>query len=246
MRLEGRVAVVTGGSRGIGAAIARRLAADGAKVVVNYNRNVQEAARVVDQIVVAGGKAVAVQADVADLAQIRHLFSVTMETYGRLDILVNNAGVAAFRPLDAIDAAHFEHLFTVNVRGVLFATQEAARCFGESGGRIVNISSGSAQAAPPGASVYSASKAAVETMTRSHAAELGPRNITVNAIAPGLIRTDMLAEVIPAERQRILIENTPLRRLGAPEEIADVVAFLASDDARFITGQLLGVSGGLR
>jgi 3-oxoacyl-[acyl-carrier protein] reductase len=244
--LTGKVALVTGASRGIGAAIARRLAADGAQVVVNYGRSREAADNVAAEIAAAGGEAVAIGADVADLAQVRRLFAETVQRYGRLDILVNNAAVAETRPLDAIDPEHFDRQFAVNVRGLLFATQEAARCFGESGGRIINISSGAAQAAPPGMSVYSATKAAVETLTRSHAAELGPRNITVNAVSPGLIETDMLHAVIPAGAQGAMIAVTALRRLGTPEEIADVVAFLASDDARFLTAEVLRVHGGLR
>src|SRR5581483_8770089 len=173
------------------------------------------------------------------------LFEMAMLQYGRLDILVNNAGVAEFHPLSETTHQEYQRQFDVNVRGVLFASQEAAKRFGEEGGRIINITSGAAQAAPPGASVYSATKAAVEAMTKSHAAELGPRNITVNAVAPGPTETDMLREVIPPEQQRVMIEMTALRRLGTPEDIADVVAFLASEEARWVTGQVIGVSGGL-
>ena len=244
--LEGKVALVTGASRGIGAAIARRLAMGGAKVVVNYHRSAEAAAQVVARIEAAGGQALAVQADLADLVQIRNLFAVTMERFGRLDILVNNAGVARFQPLEAIDVADYESQFAVNVRGVLFETQETARLMGKEGGRIINISSGAATAAPPSTSVYSATKAAVETLTRVYAAELGPRHITVNAVSPGLVQTDMLESVIPAEILQTMIASTPLRRLGTPEEIADAVAFLASEEACFITGQVLAVSGGLR
>jgi len=245
-RLTGKVAVVTGGSRGIGAAIALRLAHEGAIVLVNYSRNAEAAAQVVEQIEASGGEAEAIQADVADLTQNQRLFAETLEGYGRLDILVNNAGVAEFRPLDQADEAHFTRQFEVNVRGALFATQEAARRMGDSGGRIINISSGAGEAAPPGTSVYSATKAALNALTKSHAAELGPRGITVNAVAPGLTQTDMLDAVIPADVRQTLIRNTPLGRLGTPEDIADVVAFLASEDARWITGQILGVNGGFR
>ncbi len=244
-RLAGKVAIVTGGSRGIGAAIAKRLAKDGAIVVVNYSRKADAGAQVVAEIEAAGGEAEAIQANLAHVDQARRLIAETLEAYGRLDILVNNAGVSEFLPLDAITEAHYAHLFDVNVRGLLFATQEAARHLGE-GGRIINITSGAAQATPPNTSVYSATKAAVEAMTKSHAAELGPRGITVNAVAPGITATEMLDAVIPAPVQQVMIANTPLRRVGTPEDIADVVAFLASDDARWITGQVLGVSGGLR
>ena len=243
---NGRVAVVTGGSRGIGAAIARRLAREGVLVIVGYSRNSQAARQVVAEIEGAGGEAEAIQADVADLEQVQRLFAATVQGFGRLDILVNNAGVAEFRPLEAVDAAHYARQFDVNVRGVLFATQEAALRFGAEGGCVVNITSGAATAPPPGASVYSASKAAVEAMTRSHAAELGPRGIRVNAVAPGITETDMLAANIPPAAQQAMIGNTALRRLGAPEDIADVVAFLTSHDARWITGQVVGANGGLR
>lgn len=244
--LQGKVAVVTGASRGIGAAIARRLARDGAVVIVGYSQNQVAAQQVVREIEQSGGEAEAIRADVADLEQVKQLFAETMQGFGRLDILVNNAGVAEFRPLEAIDAAHYAHQFDVNVRGLLFATQEAAQRFGAEGGCIVNITSGAAKAAPPGTSVYSATKAAVEAMTLSHAAELGPRQIRVNAVAPGITETDMLQANMPAPVQKAMIETTALRRLGTPEDIADVVAFLASHEARWITGQVLGVSGGLR
>jgi 3-oxoacyl-[acyl-carrier protein] reductase len=245
-QLAGKVALVTGASRGIGAAIARRLAADGAQVVVNYSRSAAAAERVAADIATAGGEAVTIHADVIDLQQVKKLFTEVKRSFGRLHILVNNAGVAEFRPLENVDEAHFALQFYVNVRGLLFATQEAARAFGAEGGRIINISSGAAQAAPPNTSVYSATKAAVDTLTRSHAAELGPRGITVNAVAPGLTTTDMLAAVIPSEVQQAMIATTALRRLGTPEDIADVVAFLASEEARWITGQVIGVNGGLR
>ncbi len=245
-RLAGKVAIVTGASRGIGAAIARRLGAEGAAVVVNYHQSAEAAEKVVADILALGSEAIALQADLIDSDQIRAMFAQVQERCRRLDILVNNAGVAEYRPLEAIDQTHFGRQFKVNVSGLLFATQEAARAFGTSGGRIINISSGAAQAAPPGASVYSATKAAVDTLTRCYAAELGPRRITVNAVAPGLTETDMLAAVIPAEVQKAMIATTALRRLGTPEDTADVVAFLASDDARWITGQVIGVNGGLR
>jgi 3-oxoacyl-[acyl-carrier protein] reductase len=245
-RLAGKVAIVTGASRGIGAAIAKRLAAEGASVMVNYNRNSDAALQVVADILAMHDKAIEVKADMADLEQVQRMFDDAMLQYGRLDILVNNAGVAEFHPLGEITQQEYERQFDVNVRGVLFASQEAAKRFGEEGGRIINITSGAAQACPPGTSVYSATKAAVEAMTKSHAAELGPRSITVNAVAPGFTETDMLAAVFPADARESMIARTPLGRIGTPEDIADVVAFLASDDARWITGQVLGVNGGLR
>ncbi len=246
MRLAGKVAIVTGGSQGIGAAIARRLACDGVAIVVNYRQHIEAAAAVVLAIEAAGGRAIAAQADIGDQAQTEALIDAAISEYGRLDILVNNAGVSEMMPLESVTDAHYASVFAVNVRGVLFATQAAAKHFGAQGGRVINISSGAATAAPPGMSVYSASKAAVETLTRSHAAELGPRRITVNAIAPGLTETGMLHAALTREYIEQMIALTPLRRLGQPEDIADVVAFLASEDARWITGAIIPVSGGLR
>jgi 3-oxoacyl-[acyl-carrier protein] reductase len=243
--LTGRVAVVTGASRGIGAAIARRLAQDGAIVIITYARQEAAALQTAREIEERGGEVEPVRADMADLDAVRALFAETRANYGRLDILVNNAGVAQFLPLDHIDEAHYARMFDVNVRGPLFAMQEAAKIMANPG-RIVNISSGAAQAAPAGSSVYAASKAALETLTRTFAAELGAKGITVNAVSPGITQTDMLTENIPATVQERMIANTALRRLGTPEDIADVVAFLVSDDARWVTGQIIGASGGLR
>lgn len=243
--LMGRVAIVTGASRGIGAAIARRLARDGAIVIITYAHQDSAAAQIVRDIDSRGGEVEAVQADMADLGAVRSLVSETMSNYGRLDILVNNAAVSQILPLPEIDQPHYDRLFEVNVRGPLFAMQEAARVMSNPG-RIINISSGAAHAAPPGWAVYSASKAALETMTLSFAAELGSQGITVNAISPGITQTDMLGAMIPPKVQEFMIANTALGRLGTPEDIADAVAFLASDDARWITAQVIGVNGGLR
>lgn len=244
-RLTGRVAIVTGASRGIGAAIARRLAGDGAIVIVTYARQEEAAVAIARDIESLGGEAEPVRADMADLKAVRALFGASMANYGRVDILVNNAGVAEFVPIDKIDAEHYTRIFDVNVRGPMFAMQEAAKVMA-SPGRIINVSSGAAQAAPPGASVYAASKAALETLTRSLAGELGAKGITVNAVSPGITETDMLAENIPAAVQQRMVANTALGRLGTPDDIADAVAFLASDEARWITGQVIGVNGGLR
>ena len=193
-----------------------------------------------------GGEAIAVQADMGRPEQIAQLFKQTTERFGRLDVLVNNAGAYDAHRLERSDEAHYAALFDVNVRGVLLASREAAQCFGETGGRIINISSGAARAAVPGGAVYAASKAAVEALTRCHAAELGPRGITVNAVAPGFTESDMLDVALPAEARDGMIALTALGRLGRPEDIADVVAFLTSDDARWITGETIGASGGLR
>ncbi|MDQ3308674.1 MAG: glucose 1-dehydrogenase [Gemmatimonadota bacterium] len=244
--MTGKVAVVTGASRGIGRAVAERFARDGARVVVNYARSGDQAEQVVAGIREWGGEAIAVQADMGRPEQIAQLFKQTTERFGRLDVLVNNAGAYDAHRLERSDEAHYAALFDVNVRGVLLASREAARRFGETGGRIINISSGAARAAVPGGAVYAASKAAVEALTRCHAAELGPRGITVNAVAPGFTESDMLDIALPAEARDGMIALTALGRLGRPEDIADVVAFLTSDDARWITGETIGASGGLR
>lgn len=244
--MTGKVAVVTGASRGIGRAVAERFARDGARVVVNYARSGDQAEQVVAGIRERGGEAIAVRADMGQPEQIAQLFEQTTERFGRLDVLVNNAGAYDAHRLERSDEAHYAALFDVNVRGVLLASREAARRFGETGGRIINISSGAARAAVPGGAVYAASKAAVEALTRCHAAELGPRGITVNAVAPGFTESDMLDVALPAEARDGMIALTALGRLGRPEDIADVVAFLTSDDARWITGETIGASGGLR
>lgn len=243
--LEGKVALVTGASRGIGAGIARRLAADGAQVVVNYASREDAAKRVVGEIEAAGGQAIAVQADMSDLDAVRNLFARTMERFGRLDILVNNAALAENLPLNAVDADHYERIFHVNVRGPLFAMQEAARLFDAPGGRIINISSGITQVPAPFALLYAATKAALDNLTLSIAHDLGKRGITVNAVAPGTTESDMLNAVMSQEMQQAMIANTALGRLGTPEDIAAVVAFLASDAGGWITGQVISASGGL-
>jgi 3-oxoacyl-[acyl-carrier protein] reductase len=243
-RLADKVAIVTGGSRGIGAAICKRLAKDGATVVANYSRSAESANRVVAEIQASGGKAVAIQADISDLAAIEKLFTKTLELHGKLDILVNNAGLSDMRAIEKIDEALYQSLFDVNVRAPLFAIQTAVRSMGV-GGRIVNITSSITRDPNPEASVYAGTKAALETMTRSFATEFGPRQITVNAVAPGVVSTDMLDSMISPEWQQSLIADTPLGRLGQPEDIADVVAFLVSDDARWITGEIIAANGGL-
>jgi len=243
--LSGKVAIVTGASRGIGAAIARRLAADGAAVVVNYASNAGAAETVVHGIQAAGGRATAVRADLTDVSQIPPLFAAAVKSFQGTHILVNNAGVADNDvPLERITPEHYHKIFDLNVRGALLATREAAAHMTE-GGRIINISSSITRAAVPGSSVYSASKAALEMLSKSLAAELGPRGITVNAVLPGLTETDMLRSVFTDEQLQPMIARTPLQRLGTPQDIADVVAFLASDQSRWITGQSISVSGGL-
>jgi len=247
-KLEGQVAVVTGASKGIGAAVADHLAAAGAAVVVNYASSKTGAEAVVNRIRQAGGKAVAVQADVSKPEDVRRLFAETKKAFGQLDILVNNAGVYEFAPLEAISVEHFHKHFDLNVLGLLLATQEAVKQFGPAGGSIVNISSVAAALTPPSTSVYSASKAAVNAITRSLAAELGPRKIRVNAVAPGVIETEGLhaSGIVGSDFQKGAEAQTPLGRIGRPEDVAPAVVFLASPESAFTTGETLYISGGLR
>ncbi len=246
-RLGGKVAVVTGASKGIGAAIARQLANDGASVVVNYAMSAREAEAVVAMIKAAGGTAKAVRADVSKPAESRQLVDATVSEFGRIDILVNNAGVYEFLPLQEITETHFDRMFDLNVRGLLFATQAAAAAFGDRGGSIINIGSMASLLAPAGGSVYDATKGAVDVLTRSLATELGPRKILVNAVLPGAVETEgtrSLGEFDQIVAQ--LLPRTPLGRIGQPRDIATVVSFLASEDAGWITGQVIPVAGGLR
>ncbi len=242
--LTARVAVVTGASRGIGAAIAKRLAADGAAVVVNYSTSAKPAEETVAAITKDGGAALAVQADVTDPAAVDALFAAAKGAFGRVDILVNNAGVADMRPLDGFDVAHFDKLFNTNVKALLLCCQAAARQFDASGGVIVNISSNITRLTFPGAAVYTATKAAVDAVTRVLAAELGPKGVRVNAVCPGFTETDLNKDFDQVVKDQIL-HQTPLGRFGKPEDIADVVAFLCSQDARWVTKEIIGATGGL-
>ncbi len=246
--LTGKVAIVTGASKGIGASIAKHLAAQGAAVVVNYASSKEGADRVVSEITKAGGKALAVKADLSKPADIDALFAQTKSAFDRLDVLVNNAGIFEFLPLDNITQDHFHKQFNLNVLGLLLASQKAAQSFGAAGGSIINISSVVAVAPVPGASVYSATKAAVDAITKSLAKELGPRNIRVNSINPGMIETEGVhaAGFLGTDFHAQVITQTPLGRIGQPHDIAPVAAFLASDDSRWITGETLLVSGGYR
>lgn len=242
--LAGKVALVTGASRGIGRAIAERLAQDGASVVINYGHSGDKAKEVVSAIKAGGGQALAVQADMTQSADIHRLFQDTVSHFGQLNILVNNAGAGAAKPLLEVDEAHFAQMFDLNVRGLLLASKEATCYFGKSGGRIINVSSSAGTDAMPNMSVYAATKAAVDSLTRSHAAELGPLDITVNAVAPGPTTSELFTVATSEEVQQAMIKNTPLGRLGRPEDIANVVAFLATDDAHWVTGQVIRVAGG--
>ena len=242
------MAVVTGASKGIGASIAKHLAAEGAAVVVNYASSREGADRVVAEIVGQGGKAVTVQANLADPSDIRHLFDEAKQAFGRVDILVNNAGVYEFAPIEDVTPEHFHRMFDLNVLGLLLASQEAVKEFGPDGGSIINISSVVATSAPPKAAVYSATKAAVDAVTRSLAQELGPRKIRVNSINPGMVETEGVhaSGIAESDFRRQVESQTPLGRIGQPRDIAPAAVFLASSDASWITGETLHISGGLR
>jgi 3-oxoacyl-[acyl-carrier protein] reductase len=244
--LKGKVAVVTGASKGIGAGIAKSLSAAGAAVVVNYSSSKDGADRVVAEIAAHGGKAIAVKGDVAKAGEVKHLFEETRKAFGRLDVLVNNAGVYQFQPLEDITEDEFHRQFNTNVLGTILATKEAVKLFGPRGGSVINISSVASEEALPTASVYSATKGAVDTVTRVLAAELGPRNIRVNAIAPGGVETEgtHAAGVIGSDFEKAMVAKTALGRMGQPDDIARVAVFLASDDASWLTGERIAASGG--
>jgi len=247
-KLEGKVALVTGASKGIGAAIAKQLAAEGASVVVNYATSKDGADRVVSEIKKNGGKAVAVQADVAKPADIERLLSETKKQFGQLDILVNNAGVYEFSPLDNISTEHYDRLFDLNVRGLLLTSREAAKYIDGKGGSIINISSVVSTLAPPNSSVYTATKGAVDAITKTLANELGPRKIRVNAINPGMVITEGVVSsgISDSEMRKQVEAQTPLGRIGKPEDIAPAAVFFASNDSAWITGETLVIAGGLR
>ena len=242
--LSGKVAIITGASHGIGRAITERLAKDGATVVINYGRSAEEAQNLVSTIEANGGKALAVQGDISKRADIRNLFQQTIDKFGKLDILVNNAGIANAAPIAEVTEEQFEQVFAVNVRGVLFTLQEAARHI-NNGGRIVNVSSSTTFYPAPGLAVYVASKAAVNSFTEVLALELGERGITVNSVVPGPTTPGMFAKR-PIEQQQAAAASSPFGRIGRAEDIADVVAFLVSEESRWITGQHIVANGGAR
>ena len=246
-KLQGKVAIVTGASKGIGAGIAKQLAAEGAAVVVNYSSSKGGADRVVADIAGKGGKAVAVQADVSKPADIERLFAETKKTFGKLDVLVNNAGIYEFSPLENIDEEHFHKQFDLNVLGLVLASKEAAKYFDGEGGSIINISSIASTTAPATASVYSATKGAVDTLTKSLAKELGPRKIRVNAINPGMVVTEGVQSsgLEDSDFRRDIESRTPLGRIGQVEDIAPAAVFFASSDSSWITGETLVIAGGL-
>jgi Dehydrogenases with different specificities (related to short-chain alcohol dehydrogenases) len=247
-KLKNKVAVVTGASKGIGAAIAKSLAEAGASVVVNYASSKSGADSVVADIVKAGGKAVAVQGDVSKAADVQRIFAETKKAYGRLDVLVNNAGVYQFAPLGEITEEQFHRQFNTNVLGLILATQEAAKFFDTNGGSVINIGSTVSSLNPPTGTVYTATKSAVDAVTHVLAKELGPRKIRVNSINPGMVETEGVhtAGFIGSDFQKQLEAQTPLGRIAQPEDIAPIAVFLASQDSGWMTGETLLASGGLR
>ncbi len=247
-KLEGKVAIVTGASKGIGASIAKHMALEGASVVVNYASSKEGADAVVAEIEKAGGKAIAVKADVSKKAEIERLFAQAKKSFGQLDILVNNAGRYEFAPLEAVTEDHFHKLFDLNVLGLILSAQEAVKHFGPDGGNIINISSIVATLAPPNGAVYSATKAAVDAVTKSLAKELGPKQIRVNSINPGMVETEgvIAAGMSEGDFRNKIEADTPLGRIGQPQDIATAAVFFASSDSSWITGETLVIAGGLR
>jgi 3-oxoacyl-[acyl-carrier protein] reductase len=246
-KLKDQVAVVTGASKGIGAGIAKALAAEGASVVVNYSSSKAGADKVVAEITKNGGKAIAVQGDVSKQADITRLFAETKKTYGRLDILVNNAGIYVFGPLESVTEEVFHSQFNLNVLGLLLTTKEALKLFGDNGGSIINVSSAISTLTPPNTSVYTGTKGAVDVITRSLAKELGPRKIRVNAINPGMIETEGVhaAGFAEGDFRKWVETQAPLGRIGQTDDISPTAVYLASSDSKYMTGETLSVSGGM-
>jgi 3-oxoacyl-[acyl-carrier protein] reductase len=246
-KLTNQVAVVTGASKGIGAGIAKALAAEGASVVVNYSSSKEGADRVVQEITAKGGKAIAVQGDVSKLADIQRLFAETKKAYGKLNILVNNAGIYQFAPLDAVTEDLFHSQFNLNVLGLLLTTREAVKLFGPEGGSVINIGSGVSTILPPNSSVYSATKAAVDAITGILAKELGPRKIRVNSINPGMIETEGVhtAGFADSDFRKWVEAQSPLGRIGQTDDIWPTAVYLASSDSKYLTGEILRVTGGI-
>ena len=247
-RLKGKIAIVTGASKGIGASIAKGLAAEGASVVVNYASSKESADKVVAEISGKGGRAVAVQGDMSKAADVKKLFDEAKKAYGSPDVLVNNAGVYQFEPLEAVTETEFHRQFNTNVLGSILAIQEAARHFGPQGGSVINLSSVVSEMAVANSVVYSASKSAVDAVTRVLAKELGARNIRVNTIAPGGVETEGThkAGLVGSDFQKQMVAQTPLGRFGQPDDISKVAVFLASDESGWLTGERITASGGLR
>jgi len=246
-KLKGKVAVVTGASKGIGAAIAKSLAAEGASVVVNYASSKAGADTVVDAVTKAGGKAVAVGGDVSKAADAEKIVDTAVKNFGRLDILVNNSGVYEFQPIESITEEHYHKIFNVNVLGLLLTTKAAVRHLGE-GGSIINIGSAATEVYPPASAVYTGTKGAVDAITGVLANELGPRKIRVNSLNPGMVETEgvQAGGFLGGDFEKSLVAQTPLGRIGQPDDISSVAVFLASDDSKWLTGETIVASGGLR
>jgi 3-oxoacyl-[acyl-carrier protein] reductase len=247
-KLKNKVAIVTGASKGIGAAIAKSLAAEGAAVVVNYACSKEGADRVVAEITDKGGNAVAVQGDVSNASDVQRLFAETKRIFGKLDVLVNNAGVYEFAALGEITEEQFHRLFNTNVLGLILASQEAAKLFGPDGGSIINIGSTASRLTPPMTTVYTATKGAVDAVTHVLAKELGPKKIRVNSINPGMVETEGVhtSGIIGSDFQKQMEAQTPLGRIAQPDDIAPIAVFLAAADSGWLTGEILLASGGLR
>jgi len=246
--LKGKIAIVTGGSKGIGAGIAKGLGEAGASVVVNYASSKTDAEGVVNEIKQNGGKAIAVQGDVSKAADVKRLFEETKKEFGALDVLVNNAGVYEFAPLESITEDGFHRHFNTNVLGIILATREAVKYFGDGGGSVINIGSVVSTMAPPNSVVYTATKGAVDAVTRVLAKELGPKKVRVNSINPGGVETEGTHNggIVGSDFAKQMIAQTPLGRFGQPDDIAPVAVFLASPDSGWLTGEVLVASGGLR
>jgi 3-oxoacyl-[acyl-carrier protein] reductase len=246
-KLTNQVAVVTGASKGIGAAIAKAFAAEGASVVVNYASSKEGADRVVKEIAAKGGKAIAVQGDVSKQADVTRLFAETKKAYGKLNILVNNAGVYDLQPLEGVTEEHFHKHFNLNVLGLLLTTKEAVKLIGPEGGSIINVGSGVSSIMPPNSAVYTATKGAVDAITGVLAKELGPRKIRVNSLNPGMIETEGVhtAGFIESDFRKWVESQSPLGRIGQTDDIAPTAVYLASNDSKYLTGEILRVSGGI-
>jgi 3-oxoacyl-[acyl-carrier protein] reductase len=247
-KLNGKVAVVTGASKGIGAGIAKQLAAEGGSVVVNYASSKTDADKVVDEITKRGGKAIASPGNVAKKAEVERLFAAAEKAFGKIDILVNNAGVYQFAPLEEITEEEFHREFNTNVLGMMLATQEALKHFGPAGGSIINIGSLASSLTPPTGVIYNATKGAVDAITQTLAKELGPRKIRVNSINPGMVVTEgaVAGGYTEGDMRKMFESQTPLGRVGQTDDIAPAAVFFASDDSKWITGETLLIAGGLR
>ena len=247
-KLENKVALVTGASKGIGAAIAKKLAEDGAAVIVNYASSKADAQKVVDAIIENGGKATAIQGDVSIADHVKRILAETVDLYGKIDILVNNAGVYEWGPLESVTEEGFHRQFNINVLGLLIASQTAVGYFADNGGNIINIGSGVSTSQPAGSVLYTATKSAVDSITRVLSKELGPKNIRVNSINPGMVDTEgsRAGGFIGSDLEKHFVSITPLLRVGVPEDVALIASFLASEESRWLTGEIISASGGLR